>query len=113
MNEKTGVFKPIVRSSGDFVAGIAAIPGGRARFFIVQITESTDAFIGRVSTWIKGQGATGLAMEQPDVLADGADAEVMLRRLRISLGAPPEGNEAEFDVANVVLTPGQATETVH
>ena len=58
-----------IRDSGSFVAGIAAIPGEEgARFFICQRGEDAEAFIGRVSTWVKAQGADGVQMASPDLM---------------------------------------------
>jgi hypothetical protein len=95
------LFRGLVRNDGKLVAGLAVILGGAARFFILERRESDEAFIGRVSTWIKDQGADGLRMEKPDVIPEGIAAPEFLLRLRTRIaveGSDPDASE--FDVKN-------------
>lgn len=95
----------MVRQDGKLVAGLAST-GGRARFFVLQRRETDDAFIGRVSAWIKEQGASGLHMESPDVIPEGTSVPEFLLRLRHALaveGSDPDA--AEFDVKKVDYVP--------
>jgi hypothetical protein len=98
-------FRAMVRNDGKMVAGLASVPGGPARFFILERRETDDAFVGRVSAWIKDQGASGLRMERPDVIPDGTGVAEFLLRLRNALavdGADPDASE--FDVKEVKRT---------
>ena len=99
----TAVYKALLRADGRTVAALAAIPDGAARFFVVQRGEEPEAFIGRVSTWVKAQGAAGLQMAEPDVLSDGIEVGQVLMRIRHALGVPRNIDAPEFDVANVDL----------
>ena len=95
-------FRAMVRSDGKMVAGLASIPGGRARFFVLERRETDEAFVGRVSAWIKDQGAAGLRMERPDVIPEGTGVPEFLLRLRNALavdGSDPDASE--FDVKSV------------
>jgi len=95
------IFRALVRHDGKMVAGLAVIPGGGARFFLLARRESDEAFIGRVSTWIQQRGAEGIRMERPDVLPQGTSVPEFLLRLRASIAAPGSDPEAlEFDVKN-------------
>ena len=99
--ESTAVFRAVVRDDGKMVAGLAAIPGGGARFFILERRESEEAFIGRVSGWIKAGGAAGLRMENPDVIPEGTSTPEFLLRLRVAIAAAGSDPDAsEFDVKN-------------
>jgi len=92
-------FRAMVRGDGKMVAGLASIPGGRARFFILDRRETDDAFVGRVSAWIKEQGAAGLRMERPDVIPEGTGVAEFLLRLRDALAVEGSDPDApEFDV---------------
>ena len=80
---------------------LAVIPEGGGRFFILEPRESEEAFVGRVSAWIKAQGGEGLRMENPDVIPDGTSTPEFLLRLRVAIaadGADPDASE--FDVKN-------------
>jgi hypothetical protein len=98
---KQALFRALVHHDGGMVAAIVAIPDGPARFFILQRREGNDAFIGRISAWVKEQGGARLAMQSPDVLPQGVEVGEVLMRLRKQLGAGRDvGDAAEFDVAN-------------
>jgi hypothetical protein len=94
-------FRALVRNDGKMVAGLAVVLGGAARFFVLERRESDEAFIGRVSAWIKAQGADGLQMEKPDVIPETITTPEFLLRLRARIaaeGSDPDGSE--FDVKN-------------
>lgn len=96
----TPVFRALLRHDGKLVAGLASIPGGKARFFVMERRETDEAFIGRVSAWVKGQGGAELRMEPPDMLPQGVSVPEALLRITVALGAE-EGNvgASEFDVS--------------
>ena len=97
----TALFRALVNNDGKMVAGLAAIPEIGARFFIVEPRETEEAFIGRVSAWIKQKGAGGLRMENPDVVPDGTSTPEFLLRLRVNIAADgADPNASEFDVKN-------------
>jgi hypothetical protein len=95
------VFRAVVNREGKMVAALAAIPGGHARFFVLERRETEESFIGRVSAWVKRQGAGGLQMQPPDVVPDGTSTPEFLLRLRASIAADGSDPDAsEFDVKN-------------
>ena len=103
---KNAIFRATVKYDGSMVAAVAAIPGGAARLFIVQAKESQDLFVGRVSAWIKGQGAGGIEMQEPDVLPEGIEIAEVLLRLKHTLGVDrdePQASEYAIENANVVI----------
>ncbi len=108
MSANTAVFKAILYSDGRFVAAIAAIPEGQARFFIAQRGEDAETFIGRVSVWVKAQGAEGLEMAEPDVLMEGLEASEVVMRLKHKMGVGRQADAPEYDVENLTLEWGDA-----
>lgn len=95
-------FKAIIRAEGAMVAGLVAIPEGNARLFIRQKRESEEAFAGRVSAWVKEQGAESMAMHPPEVLTEGLESGEVLMRIKHSLGIPRnEPDQPAYDVENV------------
>jgi hypothetical protein len=102
-------FKALIRYEGGMVAGMAAMPGGAARLFIRQAQETEELFVGRISQWIKTQGAEGIEMQEPDVLPEGIEIGEVLLRLTNSLGIKSTGDgETEFDLPNAELRWGEA-----
>jgi len=104
---KTALFRATVKYDGSMVAAVAVIPQGPARLFIVQSKESPDLFIGRVSNWIKEQGAGGIEMQEPDVLPESIEIAEVLLRLKHTLGVgrdAPEASEYPIDDAELVLS---------
>lgn len=100
--ESAAHFKAVVRQAGGMVAGIAIVQGKGGRFFIRQKRESEDAFVGRVSGWIKENGGSSLQMLPPEMLPDGAPTGEVLMRLKHSLGIPRDAPEAaEYALENV------------
>ncbi len=85
------------------VAGIAAVIDGKARFFVRQKRESEDLFVGRISSWVKDQGAEALEMQSPEVLPEGVEVGEVLMILKRSLGINKQPDQAEYDVENVEL----------
>ena len=99
---KHAIFKAIVRHDGEMLAALAAVPEGGARFFTKQKQESTELFVGRVSQWVKSQGAEELKMAEPDVLPAGAPPAEVLLRVKVALGITGKAaDEAEVDVKDV------------
>jgi len=96
-------FKAIIKSSGDMVAGIASVVDGKARYFVAQRREGQEEFVGRVSAWLKGQGAEGLQMLPPEALPEGIEVAEVLLRLKHSLGIGRAPDAAEYEVENVEL----------
>jgi hypothetical protein len=97
-------FKAIIRHDGGMVAAMAAVVGGKARFFVAQRKETSEMFIGRVSQWVKSQGADGLEMQSPDALPEGVEAGEVIMRLKHALGiGRGEDDAAEYDVENAEL----------
>jgi hypothetical protein len=97
----TPIFRALLRHDGKMVAGLASIPGGKARFFVLERRESDEAFIGRVSAWVKDQGGAELRMEPPDMLPQGVSVPEALLRITVALGVEEgEVGASEFDVAN-------------
>lgn len=97
---ENAIFRSLIRPDGSMLAGLAAISGNKARFFVIQKDETEEAFIGRVSSWIKDQGGVGLDMQPPDVVPKGVPVGEVLMRLRVALGADRNAPEHEFDVKN-------------
>ncbi len=86
------------------VAGLAAAGEGKARFFVVQKRESQEAFIGRVTSWLKEQGSEGLQMLPPEVLPKGVEPGEVMMRLKHTLGLSRQPDAPAYDVENVDLT---------
>lgn len=101
---KNAQFRATVKYDGSMVAAVAAIPDGQARLFIVQAKESPDIFVGRVSNWIKEQGAGGIEMQEPDVLPESIEIAEVLLRLKNTMGIGRDAPDAsEYPIANVEL----------
>lgn len=97
-------FKAIIRQDGSTVAGIAALVGGKARLFIRQRRESQEAYVGRVSAWIKDQQGQAMEMQPPEVLPEGAVVGEVLMRLKHALGIPRDaGDRAEYELESADL----------
>lgn len=99
----TALIKTVVRPSNRMVAALAAIVEGRACFFVVQKRESDEAFIGRITTWVKGQGAEGIEMLPPEILPEGIELGEVLMRYRHALGLGGQPAAAAYEVDNVEL----------
>ena len=97
-------FKAIIKGDGDMVAGLASVVDGKAKFFVAQRRESQEAFVGRVSLWLKGEGAEGLQMLPPEALPEGIEVAEVLMRVKHSLGIGRAPDAFEYDVENVELT---------
>ena len=96
-------FKAIIKGDGDMVAGLASVVDGKARFFVAQRRESQEDFVGRVSLWLKGEGAEGLQMLPPESLPEGIEVAEVLMRLKHTLGIGRAPDAAAYDVENVEL----------
>ncbi len=97
-------FRAIIRQDGRMVAGIAAIVDGKVRFFVAQRRETQEAFVGRVSLWVKSQQGEALEMAPPEVLPEGVEDGEVVMRLKQKLGIPKEsGDASEYDVRNAQL----------
>jgi hypothetical protein len=97
-------FKAIIRQDGSTVAGVAALVGGKARLFIRQHRESQEAYIGRVSAWIKDEQGEAMEMQPPEVLPEGAVVGEVVMRLKHALGIPRSaGERAEYDLDSAEL----------
>lgn len=103
------IFRALIRDDGTMLAALAVVEGEKARFFIVEKRESQDAFIGRVSGWIKANGGTGIDMQPPDLVPKGAEVGEVLMRIRGALGVDRSaGDASEFDVKNTKIVMSDA-----
>ncbi len=101
---KNALFRATVKYDGSMVAGVAAIPEGQARLFILQAKETPDLFVGRVSNWIKEQGAGGIEMQEPDVLPESIEIAEVILRIKNTLGISRDATDAsEYPIDNVEL----------
>jgi hypothetical protein len=102
-------FKALLRYDGTMVAAVAAVAGGATRFFIMQLKETPELFISRVSQWIKERGGTGLEMQEPQVLAEGIEVGEVLLRIKNALGidrSAPEQSAYDIPRAELVWQDG-------
>ena len=96
--------KALIRRDGTMVAILANVTGGAARFFIAELRESQEQFIGRVSGWVKSSGGTGIAMLEPEVLPEGIETGEVLMRIKNAIGVSRDAADAnEYEIENVEL----------
>lgn len=106
---KIATFKAILRDDSDMVAGMAALEGGPARFFVRQDQEAADVFVGRISAWVKDQGGESLQMQPPDLLPAGIDVPTVIAEIRRSFGICDDAPADAFDIPNAELIPSFTT----
>ncbi len=106
---KIATFKALLRDDTEMAAGIAALEGGAARFFVRQDQESEDAFVGRISTWVKAQGGESIRMEPPDLLPASIDVPAVIAEIRKSLGVSDDAPGDAFDIENADMVPNLET----